>query len=514
MKNLLLFSCFFFISMPFFCQEENKQYLAGESLSDKYKFSNIQAIEEDNAGGLVIIRSYYGGVIMHLKGYYIEHYDKELQLINEYNYAIEDVEVMGVYVKDDRITILEVNYDKLREAYVYWANTTSLTDLDFKRTKLFHFKRKKERQINYLKEYTTSFTDKFYSQLLFDANKSVFTISIDSKQKGKDVHQLYVYDTKLHKKGVYNLEKEIETRHLVFENIEYDPVNNSIYLLGKGYEKGKRTKAISLKYAYQLFKLKDEKITVQQFSTQDRYASSLKLILGNDKLKCVGFYSNSRDNKYRGLLYTELNKISLAIEKQKFNPFSDQFMIDKYGAEVDKELKNLTFRGIHQSPDGAIIFNAEECYVNTNLKNRANDSRKSIKRFHYNDIVCAKLNKNGDMEWARNINKAESTEGDEAYVSYTSAFSKENNCFFINSGAIPQKISKDRILFKRGYSRSPNVYMIDINDQGEMQYKEVVNNKEIRIPLMVSRGLVSKKGDAVFFLARRGTRKQLVKVFL
>ncbi|NAS31774.1 hypothetical protein GTQ40_12375 [Flavobacteriaceae bacterium R38] len=510
MQKLLLFSCFFLLTISLFSQEEDKLYTVSKSLSDKYKFSNIKAIDEDASGGVVIVRAYYGGMIMRLKGYYIEHYNKDLELVNEYDYAVDDVEIQGVFIADDRITVLEVNYDKIRKAYVYWANSTSLSHFNFKRTQLFHFIREKEKRVNFLKNPDPPFEDKFYSQLLFDSNKKVFTIITDSKKKGRDVQLIHLFDTQLNNKGEYFLEKETENRHLVFENIEYDQGKDALYLLGKAYEKGKRTKAISLKYAYQIFRLQQEEMTVTQFDTQDRYASSLKLLLYDDELKCVGFYSNRSDNRYRGLVYTTLDKSSLEVKKQKYNPFSEQFMVDKYGAEVEKELSNLTFKDIYQTEDGAVIFNAEERYMKSNYKSTAGDSRKKVNRYHFNDIVCAKLNSEGNMEWARNINKAESTTGDQAYVSYTSVFGSNKNCFFINSGAIPQKISKNRILFKKGYSKIPNVYMIDINSKGEMTYKEVVNSKDFRFPVMVSKGIVSN--NQVYFLARRGNKKQILKI--
>ncbi|NER13120.1 hypothetical protein GWK08_06695 [Leptobacterium flavescens] len=515
MKSLFSLVCFFcFSSLLFSQQTDDHLYVKGESLSDKHKFSNIQLIEEDGEGGVVIVRSYYGGMIMKLKGYYIEHYDADLQLINEYNYPVNELEIMGVFVADNRITVLEVVYDELRQAYVYWANSTSLTELDFKRSKLLEFKRKKEKKINFLTDYSGEFNDKFYSQLLFDSSKEVFAIAIDSKEKGRDKHHLYFFDKNLNKRSNYELKKETEARHLVFEYMEYDANEKVFYLLGKAYEKGKRTKAISKKFAYQVFRFYNGNMNVEEFKTDDSYASSLKLIVEDDLLKCVGFYSLTKSRKYRGLVYTEIDKNTLEIRKQKLNPFSDQFMVDKYGAEVDKEVKNLKFRGLHKTSDGSIVFNAEECYMNTNFKNSVDGSRARISRYHYNDIVCAKLDADGNMLWARNINKAESTQGDEAYVSYTSAQKGDESCFFINSGAIPTKISKNRILFKKGFSRSPEVYMIRIDGQGEMNYHKVTDNKDIRLPIMVSRGAVLKNAEAAYFLARRGNRKQLVKVML
>ena len=515
MKKLALLCLFFQCCFFSFSQVDSLSYALGKSLNDKYKFSNIKAIADDGEGGVVIVRSYYGGVIMHLKGYYIEHYNNKLELVNDYKYEVEDVEVMGVFVKDGFVNVIEVTYDEKRKSYAYWANRTTIKSFAFRRKHLFYFWREeKEKQINFLRDPSNIFEDQLYSQLLFNEDQSAFAITVDSKQKGKDKHLLYAFDSRMNQKALYKLEEETVLRHLVFEHMDYDPLKNEFYFLAKAYEKGKRTKTISIKYAYQLFKLKGEEIQYHTFASKEIFPSALKLVLDDRKVKCVGFYSKVGSGRFRGLVYNEFDTESLQLTKTEINPFSKQFMLDKYGAEVDKELKNLVFKDLHKTVDGGIIFNAEERYMSRIFKNNSGDSRRRVNRYHYNDIVCVKLNAQGKMVWARNINKAESTEGDEAYVSYVSASNAKMNCFFINSGAVPQKISKDRILFKKGYSRSPNLYRIDIDDTGEMQYVQVVNNKAVRLPLMVSKGTISKDQKSIFFLARRGNKKQLVKVRL
>lgn len=513
MRQFLLYFVFLVIISPSLAQQPEVSYTANESMFDKYKFSKIIATENDGKGGMIIIRAFYGGIIIRLQGYHIEHYNKSLELINEYTYEADDVEVMGVVAGDNTISIIEVGYNKDSGHYIYWANTTPIGRFNFRKKELFRFKREAERRINFLTNYEVPFNDKFYSQLLFDNKKSVFMISIDSKIKSRDLHKIYFFDSKLNPLFEYVLDKETEDRHLVFENLEYNSANNSFYLLSKAYEQGIRTRAISLKYRYQLFRFtKHEAPNMQFFEKNDLFASSLKLIPDNDLLKCVGFYSNFSDSKFRGLVYIALDANTLQIKNQIFNPFSDQFMNDKYGAEVDKELKNLAFRDLHVLEDGSIIFNAEEEYVKASFKNNPDDSRTQIFTYYYNDIVCAKLNADGTMRWARNINKAERTRGDEAFVSYTSTVVNGKTCFFINSGSEPQRISGERILFKKGYSTSPEVYMIMIDEDGNLNYVQVTNKKEVRLPVMVSEGLVSANNNAVFFMARRGNRKQIIKV--
>jgi hypothetical protein len=513
MRSVLVTSLFLMWIGLLMAQSPEISYKAGKSISDRYKFSNVIATENDGQGGVVVVRAYYGGIIIGLQGYHIEHYNESLELIKEYDYKANDVEVMGVVSSKDKISIIEVGYNKDSGHYIYSANSTSLTNFNFKRRELFRFKREKERKINFLTNYEVPFKDRFYSQLLFDSEKSVFMISIDSKIKSRDLHKIYFFDANLNPMLEYVLKDETVDRHLVFENLEYNKANNSFYMLSKAYEQGIRTKTISLKYRYQLFRFKkDEAPIMQYFEKNDLFASSLKLIADNDTLKCVGFYSNFSDRKYRGLVFISLDANTLAIENQIFNPFSAQFMKDKYGTETDKELKNLAFRNLHLLEDGSIIFNAEEEYVKGSFKNNPDDSRTQIFIYHYNDIVCAKINVKGEMEWARNINKAERTMGDEAYVSYTSLVNDGKACFFINSGSVPQRISGERILFKKGYSKNPEVYMIVIEENGAINYTQVTDKKEIRLPVMVSKGLVAADGNSVFFLARRGNRKQPIRV--
>lgn len=85
--------------------------------------------------------------------------------------------------------------------------------------------------------------------------------------------------------------------------------------------------------------------------------------------------------------------------------------------------------------------------------------------------------------------------------------------FFINSGENPQKISKERILFKQGFSRNPNMFVIKVDASGNLSYKKLVDDKEVRLPIMVSRPpLINKSSDTLLFYAKRGSKKQMIQV--
>jgi hypothetical protein len=262
-----------------------------------------------------------------------------------------------------------------------------------------------------------------------------------------------------------------------------------------------------------LLKVAKDGALTQTFDDPGKFSEALKPIILNDKLICIGFYADRKDNRYNGLAYFELDRNSLGIKAKKYNAFSQQFMADKFGREEDTEIKNLIFKDVSVTKDNSILFNAEEYFVTSSVQQDPTGSRVKIERFHYNDIVSAKLNSEGDIIWARNINKSEVTQGDGAYASYSSCASGDNTYYLISTAAEnPQLLSGERLVFKQGLSRNRNVFMIQLDKEGKISYEKVIDDHEARLPLMVSMPLIDKENSNMLFYAKRGSKKQLVRV--
>jgi hypothetical protein len=54
--------------------------------------------------------------------------------------------------------------------------------------------------------------------------------------------------------------------------------------------------------------------------------------------------------------------------------------------------------------------------------------------------------------------------------------------------------------------------MISLDQNGVMDYEKIIDQQEARLPLMVSKPLKDLSGDNMLFYAKRGSKKQLVKV--
>ncbi len=496
-----------------YAQKMPISYDFGEKYDDRYKYSNLVSISEDGTGGTVLVRSYYTGMILKPKGYFIEHYNKDLELVSEYNYKLKGLDLIEGYLRNGQLYLLFLEYNLETMSYDYIVHRSPISNFNFTEEKLLSIRSDQVQQPYDRNYYNRNFSSGFTTTALFNDAKSAFIISTHFKKGKINKHNIYLFNASLKKIFEQDFSKEIADKNYAFENIVVSPNLERAYIIGKAYFKKKRFTALERKFQYELIMLSKQGVITQNFDGPGKYSEALKPILRNGNLICVGFYADRKDNRYNGLGYFKLDPVTLEVQIRKYNPFSNQFMSDKFGKEDAEQVKNLVFKNVGFTQDDDILFNAEEYFVTSSVQANSSGGRVRVERFHYNDIVSAKLNLKGEMLWARNINKSEVTQGDGAYASYCSYTKNDNTYFFISSSAEnPQVINNERVIFKQGLSRNRNVFVIQLDKNGKMSYEKIIDDKEARLPLMVSKPLMDFNDSAVLFYAKRGTKKQLVNV--
>lgn len=510
--TLFVVFCSFVVS----AQNINCKIVKSEIFKDEYKHSDIELVEDDGSGGVFIVRSFYGGVFSSGFGYYFEHYDTNLKLIKEFEYRLNRSEVIrqssviGIITNGNDVSLIDFVYDKSQGAYICSALTSNMNDFNFKSKELFRMNSEEIKQFGFLSG--GGFDEDSGASMIVNENKTAFAVTVDIKNKNNETHKLYLFDSSLNKRIDHTFKRAIKDRKFIYENIDVSKDGNTLYLLAKVYTEEKKKKKDGGRYQFELTQITKDTERTQVFDTEEHYSRSLKTIIFEDRVTCIGFYSDRNDNRYKGISYFELDPKNLEIKKTKFNPFTEQFMFDKYGKDKDKELKNLSFRQLLVTPSNEIVFNAEEFYTIVTTSTSVNGGSQSRTSYHYDDIVSAKINANGDIVWARNINKRQSTGGDKSFISYTSAVKGDDSFFFINTGEKVKKISKNRIQFGQTSSKKSNFNVIKISPNGDLEYKELLDDRDNEVPFMVSKGIVS--GESVYFVGQKGKKKQLLKVTL
>lgn len=511
-KKTFLF-LFLMTMVASFAQQNDVAYSIGQKYNDKYKYSNLLAIADDGEGGTVIVRSYFTGIVLRPKGYFIEHYNKDLELLSEFNYKLKNANFVDAYIKNGQAYLLFLEYNFDRMAYEYQIHRSPYTDYQFTKETILSIPSDPVSEPLDRNYYNRNFSSGFTTSVLFNDEKSAFAITTHFKKRKENKHFIHVFDASLNKIMEHDFSDEVEEKNYAFETITFSEDLRNVYLVGKAYFKKKRFNATERKFQYEMVRISSAGRSIQSFFTPGKFPEALKPIFKGQELLCLGFYADRKDNRYNGIAYFKLNPSSLNVETQKFNPFSQQFMMDKFGREDDKTLKNLVFKGMDITPKGEILFNAEEYFTSTSTQANSSGGRVMVTRYHHNDIVSAKLSDGGDLIWARNINKTEVTQGDGAYASYSSYTKGDKTYFFISTSAEnPQKLSDERIMFKQGLSRNRNIFLIKLDDKGHMSYEKVIDDTDARLPLMVSKPYVDHLNDELMFYAKRGSKKQLVQV--
>lgn len=531
---------------------------------DEYKASVIVLSETDEKGNILIIRSYKNSGLSSKKGFYIENYDSNLKLIHDFDFEIDhpvfqkNSIVLGVFKMNNEIQIIEIYFDVKQKSYICQANSISA---DFKVSKKELFRLSKDDIQNYG---SLSLEDLFYERensvwtnnnsgefkndsnsysnnntfsilpqkstydselksritLVVNQSKTAFAVAIDFEKKSSEFLKAYLFSETLNKTFEVNFSPKVKDKKYIFQNIQVSDNGKDLFLLSKAFYKELKNNEDGRKYIFELIKFNENSQNSQTIDTKQYYINSLKLAFHNNELICLGFYSDFNDYEFKGISYFKLDSNSLALLQSKFNPFTEQFMIDKYDKNKEKSVEFLNFRKLFFTPENDLIFNAEEEYVafsnpigfgGGGAFTAYNGNVRTI--VHFDDIVSAKLSSSGDLIWARNINKkqSKSSEDNDSYVSYSSILKGNTTYFFINAGEKIKKLKNDRIEFGQVQKNKSNLNIIRINASGDFDYEEILDDENTSVPFMVSKG-VQINEDSILFLGRKGTTKQLLKV--
>lgn len=519
MKKILICLAFSMLTWHSFAQDIPVKITKSELFKDEYKNSSIVLVVDDGKGGVVIVRSYQGGIFSSGLGYYFEHYDSNLKLTKEYEYQSKQKKgdkktygsILGVVSNGQQINMIEYLYDKAEKAYICNALTSDINDFNFTSKELFRIGAEQIQKRGLFSGGGQSDNDG-HANMIVNEDGTAFAITMDITDKTSETHKLYLYDNALNQKIDHTFKRDIKDKKFTYENIDVSKDGNTLYLLGKVKTEEAKKKKDGGKYQYELTRITKNDSKTQVFDTNDHFAASLKTIIFNDRVTCIGFYSDRNDNRFKGICYFELDPTTLAVKKSKFNPFTEQFMIDKYGKDKDKELKNVSFKKLIVTANNEILLNAEEFYISVVHSYSPQGGSRTTYIYHYDDIISAKINTSGDIVWARNINKRQDYPAPNPYFSYTSTAKGSDAYFYINTGEKVRKIRRDRIEFKEASIKRSNLNVIRINNEGDFDYREILDDKENEVPFMVAYGKLC--GDSVFILGQKGKKKQVLKITL
>ncbi|SHI86066.1 hypothetical protein SAMN04488096_105134 [Mesonia phycicola] len=522
MKLKLLSLVMLFLSISLSAQISPIQIQKSEIGKDQKKDTKLSFTADDGNGGFVSARMYYNGSGK-ARGYYLEHYDASLELVKEYDYEIDHSSIKNLFIKDGQLHIIEYKRNREDKTNDYNLLSSSLADFKFTTKKIFSISRKKVKKPFYLPivfgiTNASKIDHDPTGEVYLSDNRKFITFNFDIKDDKEETHLVKVYNNDLELVFENEFKQDgVKDAFFNYNSLTIDNNNGDVFFLGKQYEGKARKKKGKANYKYKLYKLNAKGTKELSFNTEENFVGSMELINDDNNLVGVGFYSEKNDFRYKGTVYYNINKENFSIQASSFNPFTKQFMIDKYGekrgekvSKKGKELSNLTYRGLHIDDNENVYFTAEEYFVQAHSTKYG-----TTYTYHYNDILACKINSSGKMEWARNINKKQVTQGKAVdYYSYLSTVKDNRVIILLNGSDKVKKLKDDRIRFDDKRVKKLSLYLVEILPNGDFNYEQLVNNEESKVTYKVSEGVVTDDFNAVVLEGSKGKNTRMIKLTL
>lgn len=528
-KYLFFFVLFTALTANFVsAQSIDLKVTKSDVFKDKNTNSDLAFSASDDKGGLILLRHLYSRLGMNSRGYILEYYDENLKLINQKEFEDKKSGIKGMFVKDNTINLIECIINKSEKTIDYNVIKGNLADFNFTKNNIFSIGRdniKNPFAIGIGLFFFSNFNQIDHDptgEVRISASGNFIAFNFDIKNKDQETHRVLVYNNTLNKVYEQEFSENIKDKYFQYNSFEVSDEDGTTYFLGKAYKNESFKERVNdeINYSYILYRINAESINSTTFDTNNTYISSLEILLNPKGIFCIGMYSEKNSNNFRGFAYYKLDKNNLTVEKTKMNPFTEQFMIDKYGEkkgkkklDKEKELSNIVYRGFFISENNEIYFNAEEFYISTSTTFGTNGTTKTRTIYHYNDIYSCKLNLDGDLIWMRTINKGQSTSGLIDYLSFTSGIKNDKMYLFLNGADDVKKLKDNRIAFAQS-RKKPNLYVIEIEPNGDFNYKILIGDKDSNVAYRTNGGLFLSNSSAIFLEGNKGRDKQITKIEL
>jgi len=277
----LLLLCMLALGISSYAQKMPVSYDFSEKFTDRYRYSNLVTIDNDGDGGYILVRAYFQGLILKPKGYFIEHYNKDLELVSEYNYKLKGKQFVDGFTKNGQLHLIFLDYDFERGIYNYTAHTSNVVNYSFKTKRLLEFKTPAVEGAFGKNYYNRNFKNGFSTTLIFNPEKTGFVISTHHIKGKTNQHTIHLFDTSLNKKWEHDFSAEVEEKNYAFEQVAFSNNLEDTYIVGKAYFKKKRFQVDERKFQYELIKISGGISKTQSFDDPGKYSEGLYPIISS-----------------------------------------------------------------------------------------------------------------------------------------------------------------------------------------------------------------------------------------
>lgn len=459
-------SVFFLLSTSILFAQSTTKLKVTESATfkDKVKSYGISSMHTTKDGFTGIIRESKRDILFDV-------FDDKLNKI--YSTVVESHKKES-YVGDlfygDEIKFFTVFSPKARERIVY-CHVFNLKNKTHKKIKLFE-------KIIAKRTYLFPSRSERQTSFAISPNGKYFALVTDNIKKDINSYAVRVFDSNTLKLINETTYQEHEEKYFVHNDLSVDN-DATVFVLGKLYKKGKADKKKGeANYEFILNKVSKNGVKDLAISLGEDFIKSLTISIKNNQLHLLGFYSGKNSSRIKGGCNFIVNPESFSLVNKKNYELPKDVYEDLYGyrkavkkKKKKKELKNFYIDYILEDSFGSTYLLAEEFYITSHYVSSGNGGGYWSTTYHYDDILILKFNESGDLAWGRSIYKKATS------PSYNAFIKNDNLHVILNSGKNLTEKKDGRTKVSKGWFESSSLYDIVYNNEGEVSYDKIQDNK-------------------------------------
>ncbi|MEW7289393.1 hypothetical protein [Aquimarina sp. 2304DJ70-9] len=519
----ILFCCFLYLST--FSQEEFK-VKKGKTFFEEKKYTYLEHIVEDPQGGYVLLRPDYAKFLDNwsFKGYFVEHYDRDLNMLKLGKYGNKKTKILGGFIKDDKLYVIEdlsdlkaVPNKKIKVV----VNASSLKKLDFEEKEILYInlREKYGHLIDFFEKDEGPISRKDFLKFKFSQNKKSFAMSFHLKVKELEYHNIYAFDDNLEQLYTNEIVLKSKDHTFEFDDIVIDDEDQSTYLVGKNYPNMGSVTPKEHKMNFEIYKFNTSFSISTKVSIGEGTVNQLFPFFHEDRLFFITAFQDESDTSKKGFTFLEVDKKNLETTKQFFIPIKQQMLnnnlkgIEKIRVAFNhdlqnKDLFNFRVKSIDITKNGDFVLVAEEHYQYIQ-----SSQHHSVLIDYHGAILTVRFNEDGNLKTATLIHKNQHDAVQRSNFNSIINFYHNDKMHYVFNYKRKKEAKKgDKIEYKGSGSVKPNLVMLTLDQEGNVYDKDIVPYSEQGVHYMVKNGFFNKEENRLLLFGNnpKGKKKQLM----
>jgi hypothetical protein len=288
------------------------------------------------------------------------------------------------------------------------------------------------------------------------------------------------------------------------------------------------------------YKVSGDEFSALEFNLGEKYTNQLSIAVNKKENFVVsGFYGErgikgqTRGTGVRGVFFAVMDPKSEEILSSGYHEFDDNFIMEglskrqiektekkKEKRGVEPSLYNFKMRNFESTTDGGYLGVAEEHYIvitTTTTTRNGVTTTSTTYTYYYNDLIVFKLDKEGNMEWKKKIQKVQITRNDGGFRSSFVMRQVGEKVFIIfndhlkNYDPISFKSLGDNIQYPMTFSKKNNaiaVVEVDLED-GKIEQNALKGTKELGSLLIPKLCVPDKENSSILMYTRFGSKEMV-----